>query len=116
MPAINGATPDMLWYFCIVLISIMTVALLVCNLLAKIKELRKPKDENRKTVDDKLANDEARIKALERDSRRTQDEMKLLMRGELAMLHHAIDGNHTESLKEVQGQLEYYLTFDKMPG
>ena len=115
MQPIEGITPGMLWEFAIVAIGLMTITLLVLNLISKIREIRKPKDANRKTVDDKLASDDQRIRKLEKDSERTQNEMKLLLTGEMAILHHMIDGNHTESLKESQSQIEYFLTFGRMP-
>ncbi len=113
--AIEGITPNMLWTFVVVLVGLCVVALTVLNLISKVKELRKPVDENRKTVTDMLANDNKRIEKLEKVTNKQQDEMKLLMMGELAMLHHMIDGNHTNSLKEAQSQMEYFLTFGKLP-
>lgn len=115
MDKLEGFTPDMLWTFVIVLLGLCAVALTVLNLISKIRELRKPKDENRKTVTDMLANDNRRIEKLEKVTGKQQDELKLLMMGELAILHHMIDGNHTSSLKEAQSQMEYFLTYGKLP-
>lgn len=112
---IEGITPNMLWVFLFVAVGLGAVLLLVLNIWSKIREIRKPKNMNRKTIDDKLANDNQRIEKLEKDSRKTQDEMKLLLTGEMAMLHHMIDGNHTESLKESQSQIEYFLAYGKLP-
>lgn len=112
---IEGITPNMLWTFVVVLVGLCTVAVLVLNLITKIREVRKPQNENRRTVSEMLDNDNRRIQELEKVTNKQQAEMKLLLTGEMAMLHHMIDGNHTESLKESQKQIEYFLTYGRLP-
>lgn len=111
MQTIEGFTPSMLWNFVIVAIGLATIAVLILNLITKVREVRKPKDERRDNAHDM----EHRIDKLDKIVDRQQDEMKLLLTGEMAILHHMIDGNHTESLKESQKQIEYFLTYGKLP-
>lgn len=111
MQTIEGFDPSMLWTFVIVAIGLCSIAVLVLNLITKIREVRKPKEEKRDSVDDAVH----RIDKLEKIMGKQSDEMKLLMTGEMAILHHMIDGNHTESLKESQKQIEYFLTYGKIP-
>ena len=111
MQPIEGFTPSMLWTFLIVLIGLATIALLGLNLVSKIKELRKPIVQSEKTTDEKLANDNRRISELEKITDRQEKELKLILRSQMAMLHHMVDGNNTDNLKKTQSQIEDFLTY-----
>lgn len=109
-----GFAPSALWTTAGTLISLGVIALLVMNLIAKYRELRKPKVTNEKTVEQKLANDNERLNRLEATAREQDTELKLILRSQVAMLHHMIDGNGVQRLKETQRDIEDYLVTGKV--
>ena len=56
-----------------------------------------------------LDNDNKRIKDLEARQAEVEEAQKVLMRSMLALMSHAIDGNHTDDLKEARDNLQEYL-------
>lgn len=91
--------------FAIVLIAVLTFIVLVSNAFKAIKEWRKPHDDLDKwrvEVDMKLANDNKRLESLEGG-------IKVLCRGNLAMLSHLINGNSKEKMTASQTEITNYL-------
>lgn len=109
-----GFAPSALWITIGVLVSLATVALLVINLIIKIRELRKPKVSDEKSIQDKLHNDNERLNELEATTKRQDEELKLILRSQMAMIHHMVDGNNTMKLKEAQEDIEDYLISGKI--
>lgn len=112
--ALIGFTPDALWVTLGTMIGIGIIAKLGMDLILKIRELRKPKVEDEKTIQEKLANDHKRLSELEETTKRQDDELKLILRSQVAMIHHMIDGNNTVALRETQHDIEDYLITGKM--
>ena len=105
-----GFGPEALWITVGVLIAMAAVALMVMNLIKVWREVRKPKVESQ----ERLRSDSERINDLEDLTTKQEKEMTLLLRAQVAMLHHMVDGNNTESLKENQRAIEEYLLTGKI--
>ena len=105
-----GFGPEALWITVGVLVALAAVALMVLNLIKVWREVRKPKVEEQA----RLRSDTERINDLEDITTKQEKEMTLLLRSQVAMLHHRVDGNNTEALKESQRAIEEYLLTGKI--
>ena len=105
-----GFGPEALWITVGVLIALAAVALMVLNLIKVWREVRKPKMDEQT----RLRSDTERINDLEDNAAKQEKEMTLLLRTQVAMLHHMVDGNNTEALKENQRAIEEYLLTGKI--
>lgn len=91
--------------FAIVALAISGSVVLLGNLVKTIKEWRKPQTDLKtwqKSVDDRLKNDNERLRAME-------DGNKVICRGILALLSHEINGNSIDKLKSSQAEMTDYL-------
>lgn len=104
-----GFGPESLWITVGVLLALCAAALLVLNLIKTWKELRKPKVSQEKTVEERLRSDNDRLNELEDTARKQEKELTLILRSQMAMLHHMVDGNNTAALKRSQQDIEEYL-------
>jgi hypothetical protein len=89
----------------IVLLAVMAFVVLLGNVIKTIAGWKKPHDDLqtwRKDVDTKLTNDNNRLTELE-------DGNKVVCRGILALLSHAINGNSTDKLQASQTEITNYL-------
>lgn len=111
---IIGFTPDAIWVTLGVLVACGIIVKLVLDLIINWKALRKPKLQDEKTVQDALREDNTRITALEKTTKKQDEELRLILRSQMAMIHHMVDGNNTEKLKEAQGDIEEYLLSGKI--
>lgn len=109
-----GFVPSALWITIGTLIGLGTIALLIMNLISKYRELRHPKVNNEKSIQDKLKSDHERLTKLEETTAAQDEELKLILRGQMAMIHHMIDGNNTQALRDTQSDIEEYLITGKL--
>ena len=103
--SVDKITPDMLMTFLIVGAALIGFVLVCWNLIDHVRAARKPRDELaqwQRETDNKLKNDNERLKAVE-------DGNKVICRGILALLSHEINGNSTEKLKNSQAEITNYL-------
>lgn len=73
---------------------------------------RKPNDSQNARLDkhdELLDNDNRRLKILEDWKAEKIDSEKIIMKSMLALMTHAIDGNHVEELKQARDDLQSYL-------
>lgn len=105
-----GFGPEALWITVGVLIALAAVALMVLNLIKVWREVKKPKMDEQA----RLRSDSERINDLEDISTKHEKEMTLLLRSQVAMLHHMVDGNNTQALKDSQKAIEEYLLTGKI--
>lgn len=85
--------------------SIATIAGAAAVIYAIYKKAKQPDTERDETLakhSELLDNDNRRLKELE-------DSNKIIMQSMLALMSHAIDGNHTEDLKQARDDLQKYL-------
>ncbi len=108
-----GFTPDELWITVGTLIAIITMAVLVMNAIRLFREIRKPVEDTERSVQEKLRTDHERLCCLESSTQKQDDELQLLLRSNLVMIHHMVDGNSVQGLKDMQKQIEDYLVFGK---
>ena len=111
---ILGFAPGALWVTLGVLVAVGIIVKLVFDLIIKARELRKPKVSNEKTITEKLRSDHERLSALETTTKKQDEELKLILRSQMAMIHHMVDGNNTVKLREAQDDIEEYLISGKI--
>ena len=73
---------------------------------------KKPNDSQNARLDEHdelLDNDNRRLKILEDWKAEKTDSEKIIMKSMLALMTHAIDGNHVEELKQARDDLQSYL-------
>lgn len=91
--------------FVIVALAILAFIVLVGNVIRTINDWRKPgvsEAEWRRSVDEKLDNDNTRIKHLEEGN-------KVKCKALMALLSHEINGNSHDKLEKALGELSDYL-------
>ena len=106
-----GFDVQALWITLGTIVALGAVSLLVMQLIKLFRELRDPQLLNERTIRDKLQNDHERLSKLEASTERQEKELKLLLRSQLVMVHHSIDGNSVDNLREMLKQIEEYLIF-----
>lgn len=111
---IIGFAPGALWITIGVLIALGVIAKLGMDLIIKTRELRKPKVNDERTVQEKLQSDHERLTKLEETTRRQDEELKLILRSQMAIIHHMEDGNGINKLKETREDIEEYLISGKI--
>ena len=77
-----------------------------------IRWMRKPdtdRDDKLKRHDEMFDNDNKRLNELEKEQKEMKEAQQVLMKSMLALMSHAIDGNHTEDLKMARDDMQEYL-------
>ena len=111
---IIGFTPSMLWVFLGTAIGLGIIGKLVLDLIIAYREYKNPMQAGEKSVQEKLRNDHERLTKLEETTEKQDGELKLILRSQMAMIHHMIDGNNTNKLKEMQQDIEDFLITGKI--
>lgn len=135
LPAIEGITPSYLWIFLYVAVGIAALILLIDKVIdvfrrrAKRKEAKKPEladeiagkvmDQLQPTfteIDRKLANDKVhldghdrQIEGLARRMDGSENGIRALVTGVLALLNHELHNGNTTELNDAQKALNKYL-------
>ena len=109
-----GFTPSMLWVFLGTAIGLGIIGKLILDLILAYREYRNPMQAGEKSVQEKLRNDHERLTKLEETTEKQDGELKLILRSQMAMIHHMIDGNNTNKLKEMQQDIEDFLIAGKI--
>ena len=111
---ILGFAPSALWVTLGALVALGIIAKLVFDLIIKWRELKKPKMNNEKDIQDQLKSDNERLSDLENTTKRQDEELKLILRSQMDIIHHMVDGNGVERLKSTQRDIEEYLITGKI--
>ena len=111
---ILGFTPSALWVTLGVLVAVGIIVKLVFDLIIKARELRRPRVNDEQTIHDQLQSDDERLTVLEATTKKQDQELKLILRSQMAMIHHMVDGNNTVKLREAQDDIEEYLISGKI--
>ncbi len=109
-----GFDPRSLWITLGTLLALAAAALMILQLVKIFRELRHPRLLDERTVREKLQSDHERLTKLEQSTERQETELKLLLRSQIVMLHHSIDGNSVNNLKAMLKQIEEYLVFGEI--
>ena len=108
-----GFEPDALWITLGTLAAIAALALLILQLIRHIRDLREPSVNDARGLQERLRADHERLTTLERATERQEEELKLILRAQIVLMHHIVDGNGVENLKAMQRQIEEYLVYGK---
>ena len=84
------------------LITIAGAGAIIIGLINKAKKPYTERDEALKRHSELLDNDNRRLKELEESN-------NIIMQSMLAIMSHAIDGNHVEDLEKARNDLQQYL-------
>ena len=82
---------------------------IVVGLYKWAKKPDQNRDEMLKGHEEKLEKDYKEIQELQKKQGETDEALQILMKSMLALMSHAIDGNHTEQLAEARDDLHEYL-------
>ena len=94
---------------CGAIVSISAAITIIIRVIQKAKEPEHNQDERISALEKKMDKVE---RLLDNDNKRlkSQEEaIKILMRSNLAMMRHLIDGNHTEDLEKAMEEVHDYL-------
>ena len=92
-------------YIAFVCVAVTTLGGAGAIVIAVVKWWKKPDEDRDKMIKEhekKLDNDHKRLAELEESN-------KIMMQSMLALMSHAIDGNHIEDLKQARDDLQKYL-------
>ena len=98
--------PEALWITLGTLVAIAALTLLGLQLAKHIRDLRQPGLTDELKLHEQLRSDHDRLSTLERATTRQEEELKLILRAQIVIMHHIVDGNGVENLKTMQRQIE----------
>ena len=110
-----GFTPEALWITLGTLAAVGALTLLGLQIAKHIRDLREPTLRDSNALRDTLRADHDRLTTLERATARQEEELKLILRAQIVIMHHIVDGNGVENLKCMQRQIEEFLVYDRAP-
>ena len=88
---------------------------MVIQIIRHVRDLRAPAVSDANKIQEKLRTNHDRLSALERATERQEEELKLMLRAQIVLMHHIVDGNGVENLKAMQRQIEEYLVYGRSP-
>ena len=94
---------------CAGIITLGGAGAIIVGLYKWAKKPDQNRDELLKGHTEKLERDYKSIKDLQKRQSETDEAMQVLMKSMLALMSHAIDGNHTEELKKARDDMQNYL-------
>ena len=103
--------PEALWITLGTLVAIAALTLLGLQLAKHIRDLRQPGLTDELKLHEQLRSDHDRLSTLERATTRQEEELKLILRAQIVIMHHIVDGNGVENLKAMQRQIEEFLVY-----
>ncbi len=109
-----GFAPDALWITLGTLAAIAVLALLIMQIIRHVRELREPSLSGARGIQERLRADHDRLSMLERATGRQEEELKLILRAQIVLMHHIVDGNGVENLKAMQRRIEEYLVYGRL--
>ena len=109
-----GFAPEALWITLGTLAAIAALALLILQLIRHVRELREPSLSDARGLQERLRADHERLSTLERSTERQEEELKLILRAQIVIMHHIVDGNGVDNLKAMQHQIEEFLVYGRI--
>lgn len=94
---------------CAGIITLGGAGAIIVGLYKWAKKPDNDRDDRIKRHDEMLDNDNKRLRELEREQAEMKEAQSVLMKSMLALMSHAIDGNHTEDLKQARDDMQNYL-------
>ena len=96
--------------------AIAALVLLGLQIATRIREIREPGIKGNREMEKQMREEHGRLCTLEQSTSRQEEELKMILRAQIVMMHHIVDGNGVENLKAMQRQIEEYLVFGKKAG
>ena len=98
------------------LTALAALVLLGLQIATRIREIRQPGITGNREMEKQMREEHSRLCTLEQSTARQEEELKMILRAQIVMMHHIVDGNGVENLKSMQRQIEEYLVFGKKAG
>ena len=110
-----GFGPEALWITLGTLTGLAALLLLGLQIAARIREIREPGIKGNREMEKQMREEHGRLCTLEQSTSRQEEELKMILRAQIVMMHHIVDGNGVENLKSMQRQIEEYLVYGRRP-
>lgn len=94
---------------CAGIITIGGAGTIIVGLYKWAKKPDDDRDDRLKRHDEMLDSDNKRLKELEKEQAEMKEAQSVLMKSILALMSHAIDGNHLEELENARNNMQEYL-------
>ena len=94
---------------CVIITTLGGAGAIVISVINYFRAPDKKRDDTLKEHEEKLDNDNRRLKVLEQKQIEMEEAQKVLMHSMLALMSNAIDGNHKEQLKQARDDMQDYL-------
>ena len=111
-----GFGPEALWITLGTLTAIAALVLLGLQIATRIREIREPGIKGNREMEKQMREEHGRLCTLEQSTSRQEEELKMILRAQIVMMHHIVDGNGVENLKAMQRQIEEYLVYGRTAG
>lgn len=102
-----------LWTFvqllCTAIITLGGAGAIIASIIRWMRKPDSDRDERLKRHEEMFNNDNKRLNELEKEQKEMKEAQQVLMKSMLALMSHAIDGNHTEDLKMARDDMQEYL-------
>lgn len=102
-----------LWTFtqllCTAIITLGGAGAIIASIIRWMRKPDSNRDEKIKRHDEMFDNDNKRLNELEKEQKEMKEAQQVLMKSMLALMSHAIDGNHTEDLRLARDDMQNYL-------
>ena len=93
--------------------ALATLVLLGLQIATRVREIREPGIRGNREMEKQMREEHGRLCTLEQSTSRQEEELKMILRAQIVMMHHIVDGNGVENLKVMQRQIEEYLVFGR---
>lgn len=94
---------------CAGIITIGGAGAVIVGLYKWAKKPDNDRDDRLKKHEELLDSDDKRLKELEKEQAEMKEAQSVLMKSILALMSHAIDGNHLEELEKARNDMQEYL-------
>ena len=91
------------------IVAVAAAVVVILDLIIKMREVKKPMDESKRTVDEKLDNDNRRINDLERKMEKFSEGQDMTLKVLYSLLQHEVTGDHVNDMERTLSELSTYL-------
>lgn len=91
------------------IVAVAAALVVILDLIIKARQVRKPSEEGRKSIDDKLENDNRRLNTLEMQMDKIEASQEMSLKVLYALLQHEVTGNHVTDMEQTLKDLSIYL-------
>lgn len=91
------------------IVAIAAAVVVILDLVIKAREVKKPMDQSKRTIDEKLDNDNRRISDLEIQMKKFSDGQDMTLQVLFSLLQHEVTGDHVNDMERTLSRLSDYL-------